>query len=99
MGVLDASRSRPVMCWKRFCGFSTQVRNGTCCRKAIRTTKLCVDAFKAIASMIGSLATTVHCQIRSPVECAPDGGQFAGWELTGAAGLSEDESHGQAPHP
>jgi hypothetical protein len=33
------------------------------------------------------------------VECARDGGQFAGWELTGAAGLSEDESHGQAPHP
>jgi hypothetical protein len=33
------------------------------------------------------------------VECAPDGGQFAGLELTGAAGLSEDESHGQAPHP
>ena len=37
MGVLDASRFRLVMCWKRFCGFSTQVRNGTCCRKAIRT--------------------------------------------------------------
>jgi hypothetical protein len=33
------------------------------------------------------------------LECAPDGGQIAGWELTGAAGLSEDESHGQAPHP
>ena len=33
------------------------------------------------------------------LECAPDGGQFVGWELTGAAGLSEDESHGQAPHP
>jgi len=33
------------------------------------------------------------------MECARDGGQFAGWELTGAAGLSEDESHGQAPHP
>ena len=33
------------------------------------------------------------------LECAPDGGQFAGWELTGAAGLSEDESHGQASHP
>jgi transposase len=33
------------------------------------------------------------------MECAPDGGQAAGWELTGAAGLSEDESHGQAPHP
>ena len=26
--------------------FSTQVRNGTCCRKAIRTTKLCIDAFQ-----------------------------------------------------
>ena len=46
MGVLDASRFRLVMCWKRCCGFSTQVRNGTCCRKAIRTTKLCIDAFK-----------------------------------------------------
>ena len=22
MGVLDASRSRPVMCWKQYCGFS-----------------------------------------------------------------------------
>jgi hypothetical protein len=33
------------------------------------------------------------------LECAPDGGQIAGWELTGAAGLSEDESHGEAPHP
>ena len=22
MGVLDASRSRPVVCWKRYCGFS-----------------------------------------------------------------------------
>jgi hypothetical protein len=32
-------------------------------------------------------------------ECAPDGGQIRGWELTGAAGLSEDESHGQAPFP
>ena len=31
------------------------------------------------------------------MECAPNGGQFADWELTGAAGLSEDESHGQAP--
>ena len=45
MGMLDASRSRPVKCWKRYCEFSTQVRNGTCCRKAIRTAKLCIDAF------------------------------------------------------
>jgi hypothetical protein len=37
--------------------------------------------------------------INPKMECARDGGQFAGWELTGAAGLSEDESHGQAPHP
>jgi len=32
------------------------------------------------------------------MECAPSGGQIAGWELTGTAGLSKDESHGQAPH-
>ena len=32
------------------------------------------------------------------LECAPDGGQIAGLELTEAAGLSkdEDESHGRA---
>ena len=33
------------------------------------------------------------------MECAPDGGQIEGWELTGAVGLSEDGSHGQAPLP
>src|SRR5205807_7876349 len=32
------------------------------------------------------------------LECAPDSGQVVGWELTGAAGLSKDGSHGQAPH-
>ena len=43
--------------------------------------------------------TVTQSELAANVECAPDGGQFAGWELTGAAGLSEDESHGQAPHP
>jgi len=33
------------------------------------------------------------------LECAPIGGHFAGLELTKTAGLSEDESHGQAPLP
>src|ERR1700722_869137 len=33
------------------------------------------------------------------VECAPRGGHLAGLELTRTAGLSEDESHGQAPFP
>jgi hypothetical protein len=32
------------------------------------------------------------------LECAPNGGQIADWELTGTARLSKDESHGQAPH-
>ena len=31
---------------RRFCGFSTRVRNGICCRKAIRTINLCIGAFK-----------------------------------------------------
>jgi hypothetical protein len=42
-----------------------------------------------------------ECQTASkfdPVlECTPVGGHLAGWELTGTAGLSEDESHAQAP--
>ena len=33
------------------------------------------------------------------LECAPGAGQQVGRELTGAAGLSEDESHDQAPFP
>jgi hypothetical protein len=33
------------------------------------------------------------------LECAPIGGHLAGLELTGTAGLSEDESHGQASFP
>ena len=33
------------------------------------------------------------------LECAPDGGHLADWELTGIAGLSEDGSHGQASFP
>ena len=33
------------------------------------------------------------------VQCAPDGGHLADWELTGIAGLSEDGSHGQASFP
>src|SRR5262245_54384046 len=37
-------------------------------------------------------------KLDADLECAPEGGQIAGWELTRAAGLSKDESHGQAPH-
>jgi hypothetical protein len=33
MDVRGVGRFRPVMCSKRRCGFSTQVRNGICCRK------------------------------------------------------------------
>jgi DNA replication protein DnaC len=38
-------------------------------------------------------------KLDADVECAPDGGHLAGLELTGTAGLSEDESYGQAPFP
>src|SRR5262249_36052165 len=38
MDVLDASRSRPDVFSKLYCGYSTPARSGTCCRRAIRTT-------------------------------------------------------------
>jgi hypothetical protein len=38
-------------------------------------------------------------QVGPPLECAPGAGQQAGGELTGGAGLSEDESHDQTPFP
>ena len=51
MDVLGESRFRRVVCSKRSCGFSTQARNGTCCRRATRTTKLCIDGFRLGAAM------------------------------------------------
>src|SRR6516164_5782190 len=39
MDVLVANRLRRVVCLKRYCGFSTQARSGTCCRRATRTYK------------------------------------------------------------
>ena len=46
MVVPDASRSRHVAFLKQSCGFSTQVRNCICCRKAIPTTKRYIGAFR-----------------------------------------------------
>ena len=45
---------------------ATQVRNGTCCRKAIRTTKLCIDAFKlgAATRFCVSVLTDVANELR-----------------------------------
>ena len=47
-GILDGNRFRRGACLKRSCGYSTQVRNGTCCRRAIRTTRLCTGAFRLV---------------------------------------------------
>ena len=49
--VLDASRSRPDVFSKLYCGYSTPARSGTCCRKAIRTTNPFIGAFKPGAAM------------------------------------------------
>src|SRR5215831_17599148 len=51
MDVLDASRSRPDVFSKQYCGYSTPARSGTCCRKAIRTTNPFIGAFKHGAAM------------------------------------------------
>ena len=46
MDVLVVNRLRAGACLRRCCGFSTPARSGICCRKAIRTTKLCTGAFR-----------------------------------------------------
>src|SRR5262245_58175988 len=51
MVVPDANPSRHVAFLKQSCGFSTQARNGTCCRRATRTTKLCIGGFRLGAAM------------------------------------------------
>src|SRR5258708_40187410 len=51
MVVPDANPSRHVAFLKQSCGFSTQARNGTCCRRATRTTKLCIGGFPLCAAV------------------------------------------------
>src|SRR6516164_5082627 len=51
IAVLVESRFPRVVSLKRCCGFSIPVRSGTCCRKAIRTTKLYIGAFRLGAAM------------------------------------------------
>ena len=53
MVVPDASRSRHGAFLKRSSGFSTQVRNGICCRKAIPTTKRYIGRFQARTRLSG----------------------------------------------
>src|SRR3984885_5606804 len=43
------------------------------------------EFFSFLFAYLGVAALVIF---RGGVECAPDGGQFAGWELTGATGLS-----------
>jgi hypothetical protein len=47
--ALDGTRSRHDGCLEQPSDF-LRVRNGTCCRKAIETTKRCIDAFQAWCS-------------------------------------------------
>ena len=46
MGVPDANQFRRGECLKRSYGFSTRARSGTCCHRAIRTTKPYIGAFR-----------------------------------------------------
>src|SRR6516165_7441661 len=68
--VPDASRSQHVAFLKQSCGFSTQVRNGICCRKAIPTTKRYIGAFRLGAAMrfcggcLGMLLTSFATEVR-----------------------------------
>src|SRR5262249_25025905 len=65
MVVPDASRSRHVAFLKQCCGFSTQVRNGICCRKAIPTTKRYIGAFRVVRDeILRRLLTDVANELR-----------------------------------
>ena len=52
-----------IMCSQRRCGFTTPVRNGICCRKAIRTIKLCIDA-RVASSFHHTLPTSFGTRVR-----------------------------------
>ena len=59
--ALDANRFRRGAYSNQSCGFSTQGRSGTCCRRAIRTTKPCIVGFMAIVDRHGlPLSVSTH---------------------------------------
>ena len=62
----DANRFRRGACSKQSCGFSTLARSGTCCRKAIRTTKPCIVGFSlgATAKFCVEFLTDVANELR-----------------------------------
>ena len=66
MDVRDADRSRRVVCLRQFFQFSKQARKGTCCRKAIRTTKPYISAFRLGAT----IKLCVECCQMSPTNFA-----------------------------
>src|SRR5262249_20640555 len=49
-------------------------------------------------STFAALKLTTRANLTGALECTPDGGQIAGWELTGTCRASKDGSHAQAPH-
>ena len=62
----DANRFRRGACSKQSCRFSTLARSGTCCRKAIRTTKPCIVGFSlgATAKFCVRVLTDVPNELR-----------------------------------
>jgi len=64
MAVPDANPSRHVAFLKQSCGFSTQARNSTCCRKAIRTTNpatLAASARRVLVGPRGAVILALGC--------------------------------------
>jgi hypothetical protein len=57
----DAHRSRPVMCLRLCCGYSTQARNGTCCRK-VSELQNCASALSGLVPRRGSAPSPDGCR-------------------------------------
>ena len=75
MDVLVVNRLRAGACLRRCCGFSTPVRSSICSRKAIRTTKLCTDAFRlgVPTETLRRILTDVANDLRDRGELRRDG--------------------------
>jgi len=68
MAAPDANPSRHVAFLKQSCGFSTQARNSTCCRKAIRTTNpatLAASARRVLVGPRGAVILALGCFIHA----------------------------------
>src|SRR6516225_6894219 len=97
LGAMTTCRNPSVRvnCWRKFANSCNSGQHNCCGAQCLLLAQSGHHSPTDPCPLLGVKRTSVAPSL----ECAPNGGHLAGMELTKAAGLSEDESHGQTTFP